>query len=144
MTDRPGLEFSFSGLKTFAMNTINKECNTIEDSSAQQQCRADIARAFEEAVVETMVIKCRRALEQTNLNRLVVAGGVSANQRLRQRLKQLMESKSGHAYFPRPLFCTDNGAMIAYAGCLRLMAGEQQDLAFSTKARWPMSDLNAI
>jgi len=144
MTDRPGLEFSFSGLKTFAMNTVNKECNDLKDATELQQCQADIARAFEEAVVETMVIKCRRALEQTQFNRLVVAGGVSANQRLRQRLGELMASQSGTVYFPRPLFCTDNGAMIAYAGCLRLMAGEKQDLTFSTKARWPITDLAKI
>ncbi len=141
MTDRPGLEFSFSGLKTFAMNTIKKECEAIEDSLDRQQCHADIACAFEQAVIDTMIIKCRRALEQTGLDRLVVAGGVSANTQLRQSLTALMESRSGNAYFPRPLFSTDNGAMIAYAGCLRLMAGEQQDLAFSTKARWPMSSL---
>ncbi len=144
MTDRPGLDFSFSGLKTFAMNTISKECQAITDNQQKQQCRADIARAFEEAVVATMVIKCRRALEQTNLQRLVVAGGVSANQRLRQHLTELMLSRSGTAYYPRPLFCTDNGAMIAYAGCLRLMAGEQQDLGFSTRARWPMTELTSI
>jgi len=144
MTDRPGLEFSFSGLKTFAMNTINKECNHSAENKIQHQCRADIARAFEEAVVDTMVIKCRRALQQTNLSRLVVAGGVSANKRLRQQLHKLMDELSGSAYFPRPLFCTDNGAMIAYAGCLRLMSGEKSGLAFSTKARWPMSELSKI
>ncbi len=144
MTDRPGLDFSFSGLKTFAMNTISKECQAITDNQQKQQCRADIARAFEEAVVATMVIKCRRALEQTNLQRLVVAGGVSANQRLRQHLTELMLSRSGTVYYPRPLFCTDNGAMIAYAGCLRLMAGEQQELGFSTRARWPMTELTSI
>jgi len=142
MTDRPGLEFSFSGLKTFAMNTINKECPKLNDEKAQQQCHADIARAFEDAVVATMVIKCRRALEQTKLNRLVVAGGVSANQQLRKTLKHMMESQSGEVFYPRPLFCTDNGAMIAYAGCLRLMAGEKQDLTFSTKARWSMTNLS--
>jgi N6-L-threonylcarbamoyladenine synthase len=141
MTDRPGLEFSFSGLKTFAMNSIKKECSGISDDAIRHQCLADIACAFEEAVVDTMIIKCRRALDLTRLNRLVVAGGVSANKRLRQSLTDLMASRSGHAYFPRPLFSTDNGAMIAYAGCLRLMAGEQQDLTFSTKARWPMTEL---
>ncbi|MFV2061746.1 MAG: tRNA (adenosine(37)-N6)-threonylcarbamoyltransferase complex transferase subunit TsaD [Gammaproteobacteria bacterium] len=141
MTDRPGLDFSFSGLKTFAMNTINRECGAIEDKTSLHQCQADIACAFQEAVIDTMVIKCRRALEQTGLKRLVVAGGVSANTGLRQSLSQLMASRSGQAYFPRPLFSTDNGAMIAYAGCLRLMAGEQQGLSFSTKARWPMVEL---
>ncbi|VAW99732.1 N(6)-L-threonylcarbamoyladenine synthase [hydrothermal vent metagenome] len=144
MTDRPGLEFSFSGLKTFAMNTINKQCKVLSDAQEKQQCRADIARAFEEAVVATMVIKCRRALEQTNLERLVVAGGVSANKCLRHSLSELMQSRSGTVYFPRPLFCTDNGAMIAYAGCLRLVAGQQQGLSFSTKARWPMTELTSI
>lgn len=144
MTDRPGLEFSFSGLKTFAMNTINKECGNNVDFSELHQCRADVARAFEEAVVDTMLIKCRRALQQTKLNRLVVAGGVSANQRLRQSLFELMQSLSGSVFFPRPEFCTDNGAMIAYAGCLRLLADEKQDLTFSTRARWPMSALSKI
>jgi N6-L-threonylcarbamoyladenine synthase len=117
MTDRPGLDFSFSGLKTFAINTL-------AEAGDDPQSRADIARAFEDAVVETMVIKCRRALEQTGLERLVVAGGVGANRRLRAALIRLAENRGGRVYFPRPAFCTDNGAMIAYAGALRLAAGQ--------------------
>jgi N6-L-threonylcarbamoyladenine synthase len=117
MTDRPGLDFSFSGLKTFAINTL---AGTGDDP----QSRADIARAFEDAVVETMVIKCRRALDETGLDRLVVAGGVGANRRLRAALNRLAGDRGARVYFPRPAFCTDNGAMIAYAGALRLAAGQ--------------------
>jgi N6-L-threonylcarbamoyladenine synthase len=117
MTDRPGLDFSFSGLKTFAINTL-------AGASDDPQTHADIARAFEDAVVETLVIKCRRALEETGLNRLVVAGGVGANRRLRTALQALAGRRSARVYFPRPAFCTDNGAMIAYAGYLRLAAGQ--------------------
>ena len=134
MTDRPGLDFSFSGLKTFAANTIA----TADDS---EQARADIARAFQEAVVDTLVIKCRRALKQTGLKRLVVAGGVSANQYLRETLQQTMNKLSGEVFYPRPEFCTDNGAMIAYAGCQRLLAGERADTAIKTYPRWPLADL---
>jgi N6-L-threonylcarbamoyladenine synthase len=117
MTDRPGLDFSFSGLKTFAVNTLAR-------TGGDPQTHADIARAFEDAVVETLVIKCRRALESTGLNRLVVAGGVGANRRLRTALRDLADRRGARVYFPRPEFCTDNGAMIAYAGYLRLAAGQ--------------------
>lgn len=117
MTDRPGLDFSFSGLKTFAINTL-------AGAGDDPQTAADIARAFEDAVVETLVIKCRRALDETRLDRLVVAGGVGANRRLREALHRLAERRGARVYFPRPEFCTDNGAMIAYAGCLRLSAGQ--------------------
>src|SRR5699024_2140409 len=137
MTDRPGLDFSFSGLKTFAANTINRlELN--------EQNKADIARAFEEAVIDTLLIKCRRALEHTGFNRLVVAGGVSANQRLRIKLAQLMQQRQGTVFYPRPEFCTDNGAMIAYAGLMRLKAGQRSDLEIKVKPRWPLSDLPAL
>lgn len=137
MTNRPGLDFSFSGLKTFAVNTLAKN----EDD---EQTKADIAHAFEKAVVETMAIKCRRALDQTGFGRLVLAGGVSANRRLRERLGQLANERNVELYYPRPEFCTDNGAMIAYAGCLRLMAGESEALGIKAKARWPLSELSAI
>ncbi len=109
MTDRPGLDFSFSGLKTFAANTIR---NNDDD----EQTRADIARAFEDAVVDTLMIKCRRALEQTGFKRLVMAGGVSANRTLRAKLAEMMAKRGGEVFYARPEFCTDNGAMIAYAG----------------------------
>ena len=136
MTDRPGLDFSFSGLKTFAANTISSS-----DGSAQ--ALADIARAFQDAVVDTLVIKCRRALEQTGLKRLVVAGGVSANKHLRAELTEFTRRIGGQAYFPRPEFCTDNGAMIAFAGAQRLVAGETTDIQIKTYPRWPLSELLA-
>ena len=136
MTDRPGLDFSFSGLKTFAMNTWR-------ESQQDDRDRADIARAFEEAVVDTLAIKCRRALEQTGITRLVVAGGVGANQRLRERLTSLMQREGGHAYYPRLEFCTDNGAMIAYAGYQRLQAGQSESLSVEARPRWSLDALDA-
>jgi N6-L-threonylcarbamoyladenine synthase len=137
MTDRPGLDFSFSGLKTFTLNTLHA-------SDGSPQDRADIARAFEEAVVDTLAIKCRRALQDTGLGRLVVAGGVSANHRLRERLRQVAHKQQAEVYYPRFDFCTDNGAMIAYAGCQRLLAGQQEGLAFSARPRWPLEELVAV
>jgi N6-L-threonylcarbamoyladenine synthase len=138
MTDRPGLDFSFSGLKTFALNTWEKHRQGAED---KEQLRADIARAFEDAVVDTLLIKCRRALEQSSCRRLVVAGGVGANRRLRQSLQQLAHKNQFSVSFPRLEFCTDNGAMIAFAGSLRLQAGQSQPLDIDARARWPMEDL---
>ncbi|RZQ57276.1 tRNA (adenosine(37)-N6)-threonylcarbamoyltransferase complex transferase subunit TsaD [Pseudidiomarina tainanensis] len=135
MTDRPGLDFSFSGLKTFAANTI-----AATDGSPQQL--ADVARAFQDAVVDTLVIKCRRALEQTGLKRLVVAGGVSANKHLREQLAEFADRIGGQVFFPRPEFCTDNGAMIAFAGAQRLLAGERTDIAVKTFPRWPLAELS--
>jgi len=134
MTDRKGLDFSFSGLKTFAANTVSKE-------NMDEQTRADIAYAFQEAVVETLIIKCRRALHTTQWGRLVVAGGVGANHLLRKRLQELMEEEVGEVFFPRPEFCTDNGAMIAYVGCQRLLAGQTNDLGIKVYPRWPLEDL---
>jgi len=139
MTDRPGLDFSFSGLKTYALNTL-REVEAAE-GEVSEQSRADIARAFEEAAVETLVIKCRRALRETGLKRLVLAGGVSANRRLRARMDAAMAAAGAQTYYPRPDFCTDNGAMIAYAGWQRLRAGEHEALAFRPRARWPMEEL---
>ena len=117
MTDRPGLDFSFSGLKTQVLMAWR-------DSDQSEQTRADIARGFEDAVVETLSIKCERALEAAGTNVIVVAGGVGANKRLRARLQQMAERLGGRACFPRPALCTDNGAMIAFAGALRLQAGQ--------------------
>ncbi len=134
MTDRPGLDFSFSGLKTFTANTIAAEPD-------DEQTRANIARAFEEAVVDTLAIKCRRALKLTGYNRLVIAGGVSANTRLRATLAEVMTSIGGKVYYPRGEFCTDNGAMIAYAGLQRLKAGQREDLAVKGQPRWPLDTL---
>ena len=145
MTDRPGLDFSFSGLKTFALNTwqdLQAECEG--DTAKLEQGQADIARAFEDAVVDTLSIKCKRALKQAHCRRLVIAGGVGANQHLRQQLAQMVKKEGGELYYPRVEFCTDNGAMIAYVGCLRLMAGEQKPLIIDARARWPMDELSAI
>ncbi|MBV2122128.1 MAG: tRNA (adenosine(37)-N6)-threonylcarbamoyltransferase complex transferase subunit TsaD [Candidatus Thiodiazotropha sp. (ex Ctena orbiculata)] len=143
MTDRPGLDFSFSGLKTFALNTL-QDAAKAEGEPISQQTRADIARAFEEAVVDTLMIKCRRAVRETGIKRLIMAGGVSANQHLRERIGEMMAKEGGAAYYPRLKFCTDNGAMIAYAGCQRLMAGEHDGLSFSVTPRWPMEELRAL
>ncbi|MFK3818520.1 tRNA (adenosine(37)-N6)-threonylcarbamoyltransferase complex transferase subunit TsaD [Pseudomonas sp. NPDC089407] len=138
MTDRPGLEFSFSGLKTFALNTW-QQCKRAGDDGEQTRC--DVSLAFQQAVVETLTIKCKRALKQTGLKRLVIAGGVSANKALRASLEDMLAGIKGNVYYARPQFCTDNGAMIAYAGCQRLLAGQQQGLAISVQARWPMEQL---
>ncbi len=140
MTDRPGLDFSFSGLKTFALNTIQ----SIQSDPDLEQSKADVACAFEEAVVDTLVIKCRRALQQTGCSRLIVSGGVGANRRLRDELRAMAEERGARVYYPRIEFCTDNGAMIAYAGCQRLLAGERQPLDIDARARWPMDALAAI
>jgi len=141
MTDRPGLDFSFSGLKTFALNTLKAEMATTRDP---EQTRADIARAFEEAVVDTLVIKCRRALRQCASKRLILAGGVSANRRLRARMDAMAAREGAQAFYPRPALCTDNGAMIAYAGWQRLAAGQCDPLAFAPRARWKMEDLPPV
>jgi hypothetical protein len=142
MTDRPGLDFSFSGLKTFAANTIN--ANLDENGKLDEQTRCDIAQAFQQAVVDTIIIKCKRALQQTGYKRLVMAGGVSANKQLRADLAEMMKSLGGEVYYPRPQFCTDNGAMIAYTGFLRLKHGEQTDLSVSVKPRWTMTELPSL
>jgi N6-L-threonylcarbamoyladenine synthase len=132
MTDRPGLDFSFSGLKTHAMLTVR-------DNDDDDQTRADIALAFVEAVVDTLLIKSRRAMEQTGLTSLIAAGGVSANKQLRHGLQKMMSEQGGRVYFPRPEFCTDNGAMIAYAGYLRLASGHSEPLAFAAHPRWALA-----
>ena len=142
MTNRPGLDFSFSGLKTFTLNTCSSHRD--EQGIIPQQLKADIACAFQEAVVDTLVIKCRRALKQESLERLVIAGGVSANTRLREKLEQALSKQRAQVFYARPEFCTDNGAMIAYAGCQRLMSGQRDDLTVTARPRWPMEQLPAI
>ncbi|MFS1537757.1 MAG: tRNA (adenosine(37)-N6)-threonylcarbamoyltransferase complex transferase subunit TsaD [Candidatus Phlomobacter fragariae] len=137
MIDRPGLDFSFSGLKTFAANTIR-------NNSMDQQTTADIARAFEDAVVDTLVIKCKRALEQTCSKRLVMAGGVSANYTLRAKMAESIVKIGGEVFYARPEFCTDNGAMIALAGMIRLQSGVSDSLDITVKARWPLADLSPL
>lgn len=138
MTDRPGLDFSFSGLKTSVLHTVKKL------GELSEQTKADIAYAFQEAVVDTLVIKCERALRQTHLSTLVIAGGVSANQLLRQRLAILAKKMSSQVFYPALPFCTDNGAMIAYAGCQRLSAGQHEDLIIHATPRWPLVELTSI
>lgn len=137
MTDRPGLDFSFSGLKTFAANTIRSE-------GSDDQTRADIAHAFECAVVDTLAIKCKRALKETGLKRLVMAGGVSANRRLRAQLAEMMTELKGEVFYPRLEYCTDNGAMIAYAGLQRLKAGQTVGLSIEVKPRWSLEELPSL
>jgi N6-L-threonylcarbamoyladenine synthase len=141
MTDRPGLDFSFSGLKTFTLNTW-QQCRDAGDAS--EQTRADVSLAFQEAVVDTLTIKCKRALKQTGLNSLVIAGGVSANSALRKSLESMLAGLKGKVFYARPRFCTDNGAMIAYAGCQRLLAGQHEGPEIKVQARWPMEQLPAI
>jgi len=143
MTDRPGLDLSFSGLKTFAANTISA-AKAENDGVLDTQTAADIALAFEEAVVETLLIKCRRALQQTGLKSLVIAGGVSANVRLRQRLGELCNQQGAEIFYPRHEFCTDNGAMIAYAGYRRYLAGEFEALTIKALPRWPLAELTSV
>jgi len=139
MVDRPGLDFSFSGLKTFALNTINKL------SPLSEQSRAEIALAFELAVVDTLKIKCKRALHQTGRKSLVVAGGVGANQRLRITLGAMADELQARVYFPAMEYCTDNGAMIAYAGGLRMSAGLQDaDNVSDVLPRWSLEDLPGL
>ena len=141
MTDRPGLDFSFSGLKTHTLTTLRQ---MERNGELDEQARADVARAFEEAVIDTLVIKCRRALDDTGLKRLVMAGGVSANVRLRERLANEAEKRSVTVYYPRGRFCTDNGAMIALTGALRLQAGERDEIGqMKAVPRWPMETLQA-
>jgi N6-L-threonylcarbamoyladenine synthase len=141
MTDRPGLDFSFSGLKTFTLNTVNAAKKAGE---LDEQARADIALAFEAAVVDTLTIKCRRALQQTGCQRLVIAGGVSANKRLRAGLEVMADKMAATVFYARPEFCTDNGAMIAYAGAQRLKAGQQDGERIAAIPRWPMSTLPPV
>lgn len=137
MTDRPGLDFSFSGLKTQVLLAW-------QNSDRSDQTRADIARGFEDAVVDTLAIKCQRALDAAGCDTLVVAGGVGANRRLRAQLAAMAEKRGGRVCFPRPAFCTDNGAMIAYAGALRLQAGQHEDAAVKVAPRWDMASLQAV
>ncbi|WP_110667614.1 tRNA (adenosine(37)-N6)-threonylcarbamoyltransferase complex transferase subunit TsaD [Salinicola halophilus] len=139
MTDRPGLDFSFSGLKTHTLTALR--ALTVEGEVAAQD-RADVARAFEDAVVDTLMIKCRRALKASGRERLVVAGGVSANRRLREGLDAAMTKLGARAFYPRGRFCTDNGAMIAYAGAQRLLAGERTE-TLQPRPRWPLAELCA-
>lgn len=136
MIDRPGMDFSFSGLKTAVRQAVSKL-----PGAPSEQDKADIALGFQSAVVRALMIKCRRALQATGYNTLVVAGGVSANTALRAALDQEARSHQARVYYPALNFCTDNGAMIAYAGAQRLRAGECTGLSVSLQARWPLIEL---
>jgi len=137
MTDRPGLDFSFSGLKTQVLLAWR-------DSDQSETTRADIARGFEDAVVDTLAIKCERALDAAGSDTLVIAGGVGANKRLRAKLQAMCAQRGGRACFPRPALCTDNGAMIAFAGALRLEAGQRSDAQVQVTPRWDMATLPSV
>ncbi|NNC98928.1 MAG: tRNA (adenosine(37)-N6)-threonylcarbamoyltransferase complex transferase subunit TsaD [Gammaproteobacteria bacterium] len=141
MVDRPGMDFSYSGLKTFALTTVQQA--TDAEGQIDQQTVADIALAFQEAAVETLVIKCRRALQHVGASRLVVAGGVGANLRLRELLNEMTAAEGVSLFFPRIEFCTDNGAMIAFAGAQRMHQADP-DLAFQVKPRWSLEDLPPV
>ena len=138
MLKKPGLDFSFSGLKTAVMLVVRKLETSGPLSAAD---RADLAKSFENAVIETLVVKSLRALQQTGRDRLVVAGGVGANTRLREQLGAALEKSHGTAYYPRPEFCTDNGAMVAFAGLLRLLNGAKGSLDVEARARWTLEEL---
>lgn len=141
MTDRPGLDFSFSGLKTFTLNSIQ---GIKDQRELSEQDTAQIALAFEEAVVDTLRIKCKRALEQTNYRTLVIAGGVSANTHLRESLEKMTAKLNARVFYARPEFCTDNGAMIAYAGCQRLLDNQVSNDSLNVRPRWPMDQLSPV
>jgi len=134
MVNRPGLDMSFSGLKTFVLNTWM-------DSEQSEKNKADIAAAFQEAIVDTLLIKCKRALKQTQYKQLVIAGGVSANKQLREKLQEFTIQENMQLFYPNLKYCTDNGVMIAYAGVLRLLNGEQDDQGFQPKPRWSIDTL---
>lgn len=137
MTDRSGLDFSFSGLKTQVLLAWR-------DSDQSEQTRADIARGFEDAVVDTLAIKCERALDEAGSDVIVIAGGVGANKRLRAKLQEMAAKRGGRACFPRPSLCTDNGAMIAFAGALRLEAGQHETAEVKVTPRWDMATLPQV
>src|SRR5690606_28661586 len=137
MADRPGLDFSFSGLKTQVLLAWKA-------SDQSDQTRADIARGFQDAAVDTLAIKCQRALDAAGCDVIVVSGGVGANRQLRATLQAMAAERGGRACFPRPDLCTDNGAMIAFAGALRLQAGQCNDAAVHVVPRWDMASLPPV
>ena len=138
MTDKPGLDMSFSGLKTHTRNLINEQDIKIP------KVKHDICAGFQEAVIDTLIIKCKRAFKQTGLNSLVIAGGVSANHRLRKKMDDTLKQIGINVFYSRLEFCTDNGAMIAYAGHARLSNGERSTMAIETRPRWPLETLQEI
>ncbi len=142
MVNRPGLDFSFSGLKTHVKNTIKQ--NSDNFGIIDLKTKADIACSFQEAVIETLVLKSKRAIKLTGLNRIIVAGGVSANKNLRVAFKEMVSDQKAEVFFAEPKYCTDNGAMIALAGALRLKSGEHDSLEIKVQPRWPLSELSPV
>ncbi|NND54315.1 MAG: tRNA (adenosine(37)-N6)-threonylcarbamoyltransferase complex transferase subunit TsaD [Gammaproteobacteria bacterium] len=142
MLKKPGLDFSFSGLKTAVMMVVRER--EASPQGLTEEDRADIARSFEEAVVETLVKKSLRALDATGRKTIVVAGGVGANRSLREQLKSTLEAQGGEVFYPRPALCTDNGAMVAYAGFVRLQAGQVSDGEVRAQPRWELEELPAL
>jgi N6-L-threonylcarbamoyladenine synthase len=141
MLDRPGFEFSFSGLKTAVSQAVSQA--QASGAPPDEQWRADLALAVQEAIVATLTAKAIRALAATGHGALLVAGGVGANRALRERLRQQVARMGAQVYFPRLEFCTDNAAMIAVAGLYRLQAGERDGLDLAVRARWPLESLQA-
>ncbi|MDY6942167.1 MAG: tRNA (adenosine(37)-N6)-threonylcarbamoyltransferase complex transferase subunit TsaD [Pseudomonadota bacterium] len=144
MLDRPGLDFSFSGLKTAVLHAVRGQIDSISEPGERDQARADLARAFQDAVVDVLREKSARALTVTGLSQLVVAGGVGANRRLRASLEELGRQNGVHVAYPRLEFCTDNGAMIALAGCKRLGDEVSRDSSLQVRPRWPLDSLSAV
>jgi N6-L-threonylcarbamoyladenine synthase len=138
MLDRPGLELSFSGLKTAVLHAVRGK------EPLGEQFKADVAHGVQQAIIDTLTAKSLRALAATGHATLVVSGGVSANRRLREHLASAVSARGARAYFPRIAFCTDNAAMIAVAGLARLAAGEHDPLAIQARARWPLSSLKEV
>jgi len=135
MIDHPSLDFSFSGLKTHTLLEYQK-------SDKSEKARADIAHAFQAAVIETLFVKCQRAMQDTGLDTLVIAGGVSANQALREKFLQLSDTGL-NVLFPDLSVCTDNGLMIAYAGLQHAQLGHfSNNSEINVRARWPLEDLS--
>lgn len=138
MVGKPGLDFSFSGIKTFTLTLVESLGELTE------QDIADVAASFQAAMVDTLTIKCKRALKQTGVKQLIIAGGVSANQELRKSLDAMAHKQKAKLFYARPALCTDNGAMIAFAGCKRLAAGQSANEGIAVRPRWPLSELEAI
>ena len=138
MLDRPTLEFSFSGLKTAVSLAVKQRAAA---GALDEGTRADIAAGVQHAIVETLVAKTLRALEQTGYDALVVAGGVGANRGLRERMSEAVARQGVQVFYPRIEFCTDNAAMIAVAGMARLKAGLHEGPAIRARAQWPLSEL---
>jgi len=133
------LNFSFSGLKTAVLNIVNQQKS--DSGELSEQTKVDVAYEFQEAVTEVLTAKCMAALRETGLDRLIVSGGVGANKRLRERLDQATKRKLCHVHYPRLEFCTDNGAMIAFAGAMRMQHAKSGDHAFTVRPRWDLAEL---